>query len=341
MLKAVVTTIQAPTTAVRDVVRVVAAAGGSTIIVGDKKTPDTAWPEGAIFLSISAQRSSKWRLARQLPENHYARKNVGYLTAVAEGAECIFDTDDDNAPLPPWRPRSSKTHASRCRSTGWVNVYRCFTPEGIWPRGFPLEMVRAAIATAPELEDTAEVEAPVQQGLVNGSPDVDAIWRLLHDRPFEFMSGRSVVLAPGAWCPFNSQSTWWFPDAYPLMYLPSLVSFRMTDIWRSFIAQRCLWEMGQGVVFHAPEMYQDRNPHQLLKDFELEVAGYLGNSRICALLERTTLGSGNSSAGDNLRRCYDALTAAGYIPKEELSLVDAWLRDLSELKVSGLGESAS
>ena len=38
-----------------------------------------------------------------------------------------------------------------------------------------------------------------------------------------------------------------------LMYLPSTCTFRMTDIWRSLIAQRCLWELGQGVVFHAAD----------------------------------------------------------------------------------------
>jgi len=32
-----------------------------------------------------------------------------------------------------------------------------------------------------------------------------------------------------------------------LMYLPIKASFRMTDIYRSFVAQRCLWELGEGV----------------------------------------------------------------------------------------------
>ena len=76
-----------------------------------------------------------------------------------------------------------------------------------------------------------------------------------------------VWLGPETWCPFNSQSTWWFPVAYPLMYLPSRVSFRMTDIWRGFVAQRCLWELGKGIVFHAAEVVQRRNPHALLRDF--------------------------------------------------------------------------
>jgi hypothetical protein len=80
-----------------------------------------------------------------------------------------------------------------------------------------------------------------------------------------------------SWCPFNSQSTWFFKKAFPLMYLPcSCKHSECTDIWRSFIGQRCLWEIGEGVTFHSPsEVYQDRNEHDLLKDFEDEIPGYL------------------------------------------------------------------
>jgi hypothetical protein len=107
--------------------------------------------------------------------------------------------------------------------------------------------------------------------LADHSPDVDAVWRLVLDRPFCFDKGESLYLAPGTWCPFNSQSTWWWPEAYPLLYLPSFCTFRMTDIWRSFVAQRCLWAVGQGVAFHASEVAQARNQHNLMRDFEDEV----------------------------------------------------------------------
>ena len=114
---------------------------------------------------------------------------------------------------------------------------------------------------------SAPKRAPIQQGLVNGSADVDAIWRLVMDREFFFEPRASVFLEPGNWCPFNTQTTWWWPVAYPLLYIPSYCSFRMCDIWKSFVAQRCLWELDMGIVFHAPEVYQDRNVHDLMRDF--------------------------------------------------------------------------
>jgi hypothetical protein len=171
----------------------------------------------------------------------------------------------------------------------------------------------------------AAMRSPIQQGLANGSPDVDAVWRLILDRKFAFTDDAPVMLEPGNWCPFNTQSTWWWPIAYPLLYLPSYCSFRTCDIWKSFIAQRCLWELGYGITFHAPEVFQDRNQHDLDRDFADEVPGYLRNKEIADVLSRLQLKSGEAQIGDNLHRCYEALVAAKIFPSAELELVALWL----------------
>jgi hypothetical protein len=326
---AIVTTIQAPTTSLVALANAATRDGMRTLAIGDRKTPATEWPDSVDFFSLASQRECGFTLTQQLPENHYARKNIGYLLAIKQGAELIFDTDDDNAPLSSWQRRTLEIQASHCPEGGWVNAYRWFSDARIWPRGLPLDKTGQTKPTAP-LGDPTNVHAPIQQGLANGSPDVDAIWRLLMDREITFSSGNSVLLPPGSWCPFNSQSTWWFPQAYALLYLPSFVSFRMTDIWRSFIAQRCLWALGHGVVFHGPEMFQDRNPHNLLRDFEQEIPGYLGNARIAEILEVLPLSPGQSKVGYNLRLCYEALIAEGIVPAQEMPLVECWLHDLGE-----------
>lgn len=323
----VVTTIQKPTPSLMAMSETGLKHGLRTLAVGDRKTPDAQWRESADFLSLAGQQELGFALAELLPENHYGRKNLGYLLAMSQGAEVIFDTDDDNAPLSSWRRREVDVIASHCRETGWVNAYQWFTNEHIWPRGLPLESIRSD-APAGQTGQAVTVRAPIQQGLANGSPDVDAVWRLTMDKEITFRDNGSVLLGKGAWCPFNSQSTWWFPEAYPLMYLPSFVSFRMTDIWRSFIAQRCLWAMGYGMVFHGPEMYQARNPHNLLRDFEQEIPGYLGNNKIREVLEGLQLSDKPADVGMNLRRCYEALVAGGFVPEKEMALVEAWLVDM-------------
>jgi hypothetical protein len=299
------------------------------IVIGDRKTPAAEWPDGIDFVSLQDQLELDFSLASKLPENHYARKNIGYLMAMSRQSALIFDTDDDNAPLDSWQVRPLDVTARPCLDNGWINAYRWFSDAHVWPRGLPLAHAKRNGDTA-RTGAPADVVAPIQQGLANGSPDVDAVWRLLMDQDITFRSEGSVHLPADAWCPFNSQSTWWFPEAYPLMYLPSLVSFRMTDIWRSFIAQRCLWALGHGVVFHGPEMFQDRNQHNLLRDFEQEVPGYLGNDRIRDTLEMLSLPPGSANTAGNLHRCYEALIVAGIVPAQEMPLVEAWLSDIGK-----------
>lgn len=334
MLHAIITTIQEPTGSVHRLVECLAECGGKLIVAGDSKGPsrfegpgNVPWP--VEFLSLAAQESGRYRLAENLPVKHYARKNIAYLQAIQERAVCIYETDDDNAPNEKWSVRQEVVSDCRSLPPGngrWINVYRYFTQEKIWPRGLPLDEIQIP---APAFEAApGPFRAPIQQGLVNGSPDVDAIWRLVLDREFAYEENPSFHLPPGNWCPFNTQSTWWWPVAYPLLYIPSYCSFRMCDIWKSFIAQRCLWAMGLGVVFHAPEVIQDRNPHDLMRDFCDEIPGYEHNRRIARILDALELPAGEDEVGANLWRCYQALVKAGIFPPEELPLVRAWLDDL-------------
>ncbi len=106
----------------------------------------------------------------------------------------------------------------------------------------------------------------------------------------------------------------------------------MCDIWRSFVAQRCLWELGCGVVFHAPEVFQERNPHSSLRDFCDEIPGYTKNKSLVAALSGTVLREGNREVGANLMRCYESLVRERFLPDAELPLVAAWLSDLEKLQ---------
>lgn len=332
-LVTVITTIQKPTQSVEQLMVSLEQCGARAVVIGDKKGPSSFECAQADFYSLEQQLTLPYQLATLLPTGHYARKNLGYLIAFSRGAACIYETDDDNAPLPSWTPRELEVPAQRATVRPWLNVYRLFTEEIIWPRGFPLESIRSSASYAHDRTLPAErVVAPIQQGLANGSPDVDAIWRLTLDQDFAFKDGLSIWLPPQTYCPFNSQTTWWWPEAYPLMYLPSYCSFRMTDIWRSFVAQRCLWELGYGLVFHGAEVAQCRNEHNLLRDFKDEVPGYLENDRITSLLNQCPLASGPGHTAENLQRCYRALVDAAIMPEEELPLVDAWVNDLALAK---------
>ena len=68
------------------------------IVIGDTKSPENFHLSGCDFYSIERQQSLKFQLAKILPFKHYARKNLGYLIAISQGAETIIETDDDNFP---------------------------------------------------------------------------------------------------------------------------------------------------------------------------------------------------------------------------------------------------
>lgn len=66
-------------------------------------------------------------------------ENLGYLVALSNGASVILETDDDNIPYKEfWQPRERVQTAPEIGNWGWVNVYRYFSEENIWPRGLPL-----------------------------------------------------------------------------------------------------------------------------------------------------------------------------------------------------------
>lgn len=332
-LTAIITTIQEPTPSVLGLIEVLNRSDGVLLVIGDKKGPAKFSVPRAEFFSLQDQQRLPFTLAPRLPVGHYARKNLGYLIAFSRRASFLYETDDDNAPNGAWKIRTLQTSAQKLTPRPWANVYRFFRDDLIWPRGFPLDHVNDPATFAHDAKAPLEsFECPIQQGLADQSPDVDAVWRLLLNREFNFPSGQSVWLPPGTWCPFNSQTTWWWPIAYPLLYLPSHCSFRMTDIWRSFIAQRCLWELGHGLVFHPPEVIQERNLHDFMRDFEQEVPGYLHNQQIVQMLADLSLVSGAGSVADNLISCYEAMVAKSFIPPEELPLVKAWVSDMDSLR---------
>ena len=298
----------------------------SFIVVGDLKSPNKFFIPGCHFLSIEEQEQQDFSLASALPFNSYSRKNIGYLAALKEGAEVIIETDDDNLPLDNFFETRVALHdASLLVNSGWVNVYRYFSDMQIWPRGFPLELISSDI---PKLPEPKKVFSPILQGLADGDPDVDAIFRLTKPILMEFKKNPPIALGENSMCPFNSQNTTWHQEAFPLLYLPSYCNFRMTDIWRSFIAQRILWTCDWSISFHQSTVYQERNAHDLMRDFEDEIPGYLNNNRIFQLLCDTTLKKGKGYIFDNLRECYRVLVREKLIGEQELKLVDLWIDDI-------------
>jgi hypothetical protein len=309
--------------------------GMEFIVVGDQQTPPDFHVDGCSYYSVERQRETGLEFAVACPTRQYARKNIGYLLAMQGGATRIVESDDDNVPRPLfWTDRQRRQSIARTRDAGWTNVYAHFTDQLIWPRGLPLDSVHAPMTPYDQLA-AEDVDCPIQQGLADENPDVDAIYRLLLPLPLSFRDDRRIAYGAGSWSPFNSQNTTWWAEAFPLMYLPVHCTMRATDIWRSLIAQRVAWTNGWCVLFDSPSVYQERNEHNLMRDFKDEVPVYLHNHDIARILDETELQEGTEHIPTNMIRCYEALAKASITSEAEIPLLQKWLNDVARLTASG------
>lgn len=328
----VVTSIAAPNAVLQALAEGAQQHGLPFFVIGDTKSPAQFQLEGCRFYDVEQQVATGLRYAQVCPTRSYTRKNIGYLLAMREGLDWIAETDDDNFPRAEfWHPRNRQVTGELATSEarpGWCNVYEYFSKEFIYPRGYPLELLRQN----PQVIEcrTWQGESPIQQGLADENPDVDAVYRMLYPLPVSFDHRPPLVLDHGCWCPFNSQNTTFFREVFPLLYLPAYCSFRMTDIWRSYVAQRILQTCDWRLMFHSSTVWQERNEHDLLRDFEDEIPGYLNNRKIVETLQALDLASGPEAMGDNLMACYQALIGIGVVGEGETDLIGAWQEDLAQ-----------
>ena len=296
------------------------------IVVGDKKTPDEWHCENVDYISVEQQENLGFELTRYLPYNHYCRKMLGYLKAVQLGAEYIIDTDDDNIPKLNWDfPDFDQKYDCLTENKGFVNIYQLYTKQKIWPRGLPLSLINTQFELDNYLSKK-NCKVGIWQGLADEDPDVDAVYRLTTDAPCYFNQHDPVVLGKGTICPFNTQNTMIRKELFGLMYLPSTVTFRFTDILRGLIAQPIMWLYDYQLGYINATVLQKRNPHDYMKDFVSEIPMYAHCKNVIDLVQDSI--SKSESIESNLFNSYQALLKANIVQTNEMITLEAWLKDI-------------
>ena len=314
----VITSINYPTTAIKKLSQI---EGWNLIVVSDLKTPLDWKCKDADFLSIERQNSLQFKIAKLIPYNHYSRKNIGYLYAISKGANLLYETDDDNVPYDFWSTFCDiEIQAKICSKPGtFLNIYSYFTNENIWPRGLPFKFINNRV----DMEiNVTNVIAPVQQGLADFNPDIDAVCRFVYKKNIFFLPNSPLFIPPKTFCPFNSQNTLWYKEAFQYLFLPVSLSSRVTDIWRGYIAQHFLHRNNQGVLFCRPSVIHIRNKHNLIQDFNEELKMYLYTIKFVNVLKMYT-----GSFVDVM----DYLYEHSFVKKIDVTLFQAWISDLQDL----------
>ena len=363
---AVLTTIFEPTEAVRRQVKLM---NWCLVIVSDLKTPTeyiTGWVAGegndkVVFLTPEDQERLNWTMfVNAIPWKHFGRKNIGYLYAIAHGASVIWDFDDDNmlkfwisgaapAGAPSLDATVSKVVSNKAaviealepKGHNWptYNLYPTMGAPALpsWPRGLPLVDIKhpqCSNATVGSIEVETKSIA-VLQSLADVEPDVDAIYRITMPmpRPFAFKrtdETKPLMIPTGVLTPYNAQATIHFKSSFWALLLPVTVTGRVSDIWRSYFAQRLFWDCGLQVGFtERPLVVHDRSEHSNLGDLDAERDLYMKSEHLVKFL-----GSWKGKTKTLVKRIEElwiALYEHQYIELEDVTLVQYWLESLLQV----------
>ena len=84
------------------------------------------------------------------------------------------------------------------------------------------------------------------------------------------------------------------------------------------------------ILFFGTTMFQKRNEHNLLKDFEGEIPIYLNSQNILNILNilsKLKLKKGSKYYLENLFKCYKKLIDSKILKKDELNFIRAWIKE--------------
>ncbi len=330
---AVLTTINSETEAVR---KAAGLRGWCVVVVADRIGPKTYTErDNVVFLHENDQRfmEKTSSFVAKLPWRHFGRKNVGYLYAITQGAEIIFDFDDDNEliknPLSMMKPKHLCTPD---RSFLSFNPYSALNSSvsAPWPRGLPLEEYHnQKISRACFSENNFSHKAAIYQSAANHDPDVDAVYRLTREIPFDFENDSKAIEVPlRVFVPYNAQANIHTRAAMWALFLPVTVEGRVSDIWRGYISQRLMWDQGLGLIYTSPVVQQQRNAHNYLADFQAEQDLYHRSGVLLRFLKSWTCTKGMPSCMITL---WIDLYERGYIELLDVELVKDWITELQKL----------
>lgn len=325
----VITTINSPKS---EILSFAAISDWKLIIVGDRKTPKNWSLAKAHYLSPSLQDKLFPKFSKTFPWNLYARKNIGYLYAIKNKAKVIYESDDDMFPnknFPP--PLDVKIDATVLSGKKFINVINFFLKERhankpVWTRGFPLEYIKNQEGIIAKKQT---VFAPLRNSVQDKDSDFDAIYRFLYNEQLSLKKNGLFALDVGCYAPVNTQSTFSHPPAYPLLYLPATSGSRVEDIYRGYIAQRILWEMGSKLLFTYPVAgTSKRNPHNTSLDFALEIPNFVKIIKLTEVLNSLSL---PKDPLISLLKVYKELIKRNFLQKIELKMVEAWAFEIEKI----------
>ena len=319
------------------------------LILGDTNN-NTEWLKGKqlIYLNVQQQLTLPFEIGKLPLNTSFHSKNIGFLFAIHEGAQVILDLDSNYVPtklkgqyFPVFKTATDFTMPVVPLNTERLwNPYPYFGAINSWPRGFPYNRV----STFPSSENVTKRRCLpiVQQYLVSNRPDVTKQKVFVSNLPdmnkqtvsslFHTDRTNSIAVPNALFAPYNSLATVHLYESFWSLLLPQTVDQRVSDIWRSYIAQHLFHMLpGTCVVFTPPAVQYvsarstvpsiDNNSQLLTVDLFAQVV---------EMLDRSSQ-SMKTFDRESLFRAYVRLYEVGLVDALDVEYSKSWLTDLKHI----------
>jgi len=170
----------------------------------------------------------------------------------------------------------------------------------------------------------------VLQSLSDYWPDADAIYQTTMPTPFWFnrtSTTKLLMIPAGILTPYNAQATLHLKMGFFALLLPITVDSRVSDIWRSYFAQRLFWDTGLQVGFVSrPLVVKDQNQYNHLGDLEAERDLHMKSGELVEFLG-SWKGNGKTLV-ERMEELWVALYEHHYIELRDVETMQLWLQCL-------------
>lgn len=320
------------------------------IVAGDQQTPHDEVLElcaeigNALYMGPDMQQAQYAKVSDAIGWRCIQRRNLGMLEALRQGADLVMLLDDDNIPSENYGQRvTSWFDGADIRpiqtviwNHRWFNIGQ-YADVQYYARGYPCTLRKPVTDRWVENHQTIRetVNVGVFTSLIYGDPDISAVERMELApmvKRYGLPGGASAIgIHPKhTWGPINSQATVVRRELVPLFGLPPGLG-RYDDIVAGYVAQRVMGEHGYHVVYGAPHVTQERNPHNLIADLEAELWGMKHTEDVVAFLEGVPLGG--NSISDDMYTIVDEFSQQDAFPwpVQAQGFYDAWIEEVERI----------
>ena len=317
------------------------------VVVGSNKNIDIKWnifnnSKNLFYLSIEEQKRLKYNSLKYLKENSYFRKTIGYLYAIQNGANEIYEIDEglefkDISDLNSNFFNTVVSYGVRNDSI-MINPYSYFGEPNIWPRGFRLNEIGKQSKNKFYYINSRRLNLKplIFQGLIGKNPDIDSIFFLTRknfNNSFNFNNSKSypLIYFPNNYVPINSKNTRYSYEIFPLLMFPISLNENIADIWRGYIMQNFIWKNKGIILYYNSDAFKNNYLHNAF-ELKKDKKNYFEINKLLDLL--------NSSLKNNIPKKYSKRTFLNYfntlfynkiLKKQDKLFYKAFLKDLIKI----------